>query len=386
MTTKIITVDVSPSGGTIEIDGFTPDEYPHDFEIGSGITFKIEAVPEEGYHFVEWDTIGKHNPTEVGVVRDMSITAFFAPDVIEFTSLDEAIHIIIPHEVTALDGEGNPLTDVEFVAAESVPDPPEDASIIGLPYQLGPDGATFDPPVTMTWSYDPADIPDGVAEEELVIAYYGEGAGEWQELEFEVDPESDTLSAYIDHFSTFAVIAFSDSLPPPPITSSSSPLLVTPSPPQPVTPTASAAFTLSSLSISPLEVSAGEAVTISVFLANAGEADGSYTATLKINGIVAETKEVSLVGGGSETVTFTTSQGEAGAYSIEVNGLPGSFIVKEGASPPIIAIPAPPGERNWWLTRGVIIAIAAAIAIPLAIRWWRRRGDCGSLGDYISMR
>jgi len=379
-------VDVSPSGGTIEIDGFTPDEYPHDFEIGSGITFKIEAVPEEGYHFVEWDTIGKHNPTEVGVVRDMSITALFAPDVIEFTSLDEAVHVIIPHEVTALDGEGNPLTDVEFVAAESVPDPPEDASIIGLPYQLGPDGATFDPPVTMTWSYDPADIPDGVAEEELVIAYYDEGAGEWQELEFEVDPESDTLSAYIDHFSTFAVIAFSDSLPPPPITSSSSSLPATPSLPPPVTPTASAAFTLSSLSISPPEVSAGEVVTISVFLANAGEAGGSYTATLKINGIVAETREVSLVGGANETMTFTTSQGEAGTYSIEVNGLPGSFTVKEGASPLIVTAPAPPGERNWWLTRGVIIAIAAAIAIPLAIRWWRRRGDCGSLGDYISMR
>jgi hypothetical protein len=156
------------------------------------------------------------------------------------------------------------------------------------------------------------------------------------------------------------------------------------SPPPPVTPTASAAFTLSSLSISPPEVSAGEAVTVSVFLANAGEADGNYTAILKVNGAIAETREVSLVGGTSETITFITSQGESGAYSIEVNGLPGSFTVKEGASPPIVAIPAPPDERNWWLNRSVIIAIVAAIAIPLAIRWWRRRGDYGSLGDYIS--
>jgi hypothetical protein len=362
-------VDVSPSGGgTVEIDGIAPDEYPYGFPRESDSTIKIEAVPEEGYHFVEWDTIGKQNPKRVIVKRDMSITALFVPDVTRFTSLDETVHVIIPDGVIALDGEGNPLTDVEFVAAESVPDPPENASIIGLPYQLGPDGATFDPPVTLTWSYKPADIPDGVAEEELVIAHYDEGADEWQELEFEVDPGSHTLTAYIDHFSTFAVIAFSAS------------------PPPPVTPAASAAFTLSSLSISPPEVSAGEAVTISVFLVNAGEAAGSYTATLKINGVAAETREVSLVGGTSETVTFTTSQGEAGAYSIEVNGLPGSFTVKEGASPPIAAAPAPPGERNWWLTRGVIITIAAAIAIPLAIRWWRRRGDCGSLGDYISMR
>ena len=380
MTTKIITVDVSPSGGgTVEIDGDAPDEYPYDFEIEGGSTIKIEAVPEDGYHFVEWsgEPTVKDNPDFEPVVRNMCINAYFAADSNEFISEDKIISITIPDGDTALDGEGNPLTDVEFVAAESVPDPPEDASIIGLPYQLGPDGATFDPPVTLTWRYDPADIPDGVDEEELVIAYYDEDADEWQELEFEVDPGSDTLSAYIDHFSTFAVIAFSASSPP----------SVTPSsPPPPVTPTASAAFTLSSLGISPPEVSAGEAVTISVFLANAGEADGSYTATLKINGIVAETREVSLVGGTSETVTFTTSQGEASTYSIEVNGLPGSFTVKEGASPLIVTAPAPPGERNWWLTRGVIIAIAAAIAIPLAIRWWRRRGDCGSLGDYISMR
>jgi len=210
VTTKIITVDVSPSGGgTVEIDGDAPDEYPYDFEIEGGIIIKIEAVPEDGYHFVEWDTIGKENPKEVSVVRDMCITAYFTTDFNEFISEDKIISITIPDGDTALDGEGNPLTDVEFVAAESVPDPPEDASIIGLPYQLGPDGATFDPPVTLTWRYDPADIPDGVDEEELVIAYYDEGADEWQELEFEVDPGSDTLSAYIDHFSTFAVIAFS---------------------------------------------------------------------------------------------------------------------------------------------------------------------------------
>jgi hypothetical protein len=109
-------------------------------------------------------------------------------------------------------------------------------------------------------------------------------------------------------------------------------------------------------------------VTISVFLANAGEADGSYTSTLKINGVVAETVEVTVAGGTSETVTFTTSQGEAGAYSIEVNGLSGSFTVKEGASPP----PAPPSERNWWLIGGIIAAVAAAIAAPLVHRWRRR--------------
>jgi len=104
VTTKIITVDVSPSGGgTVEIDGIAPDEYPYEFEIEGSSTIKIEAVPEEGYHFVEWDTIGKDNPTEVSVIRDMSITALFVPDATRFTSLDETVHVIIPDGAIALD-------------------------------------------------------------------------------------------------------------------------------------------------------------------------------------------------------------------------------------------------------------------------------------------
>ena len=348
-------MDVSPSGGgTVEIDGDAPDEYPCDFEAEGGSTIKIEAVPEDGYHFVNWsgepiwdeESASSENPTEVRVINAMDITAHFAADSNEFISEDKIISITIPDGATALDGEGNPLTDVEFVAIESAPDPSEDASIIGLPYQLGPDGATFDPPVTLTWNYDPADIPDGVAEKELVIAYYDEDAARWQELASMVNPETNTITAPVGHFTTFTVIA---------------PLS-----------TAPAAFTTGSLSISPPEVSAGEPVAISLVVANTGEVAGSYTATLKINGVIAETVEVTVAGGGSETVTFTASHDETGIHSVEVNGLPGSFTVKEGASPPIAAAPAPPSERNWWLIRGIIAAVATVIAAPLVYRWRRR--------------
>ena len=50
------------------------------------------------------------------------------------------------------------------------PPPPKDTSIIGLAYNFGPDRATFDPPITLTRSYDPNDIPESVAEEDLVLA------------------------------------------------------------------------------------------------------------------------------------------------------------------------------------------------------------------------
>ncbi len=42
------------------------------------------------------------------------------------------------------------------------PTPPEDFSVIGLVYDFGPNGATFDPPITLTITYDPALIPEGL--------------------------------------------------------------------------------------------------------------------------------------------------------------------------------------------------------------------------------
>ena len=347
-------VDVSPLGsGSIEVDGDAPcslNSYPDTIGIETGDDVLLEAIPESGYHFVNWsgepvwdgESTSIENPTEVRVINAMDITAHFAADSNEFISEDKIISITIPDGATALDGEGNPLTDVKFLVVESVPDPPEGVSIVGPPYQLGPDGATFDPPVTLTWNYDPADIPDGVDEEELGITYYDEDAARWQELESTVHPETNTITAPVGHFTTFTVIA---------------PLS-----------TAPAAFTLSPLSISPPEVSAGEPVSISLVVTNTGEVAGSHTATLKINGAIVETREVSLVGGTSETVTFATSHDETGIHSIEVNGLTGSFTVKA----PIVATPAPPGERNWWLIRGIIAAVATVIAAPLVYRWRRR--------------
>jgi len=55
---------------------------------------------------------------------------------------------------------------------------------------------------------------------------------------------------------------------------------------------------------------------------------GTYTATLTINGATVETKDVSVAGGATETVTFTVIKDEAGTYNIGVNGLTRSLTVK----------------------------------------------------------
>ena len=123
-----------------------------------------------------------------------------------------------------------------------------------------------------------------------------------------------------------------------------------------------AVFSASDLSISPSEVNIGETVTISVLVANTGNAAGDYEVTLKINDVAEAEKDVTVAAGASEKVTFTRAKDEAGSYSVVVDELSGSFTVAV-APPPEVAPPsevAPPEVEaliNWPLIGGIIAAV-----------------------------
>lgn len=123
---------------------------------------------------------------------------------------------------------------------------------------------------------------------------------------------------------------------------------------------------ISDISVSPSEVNIGETVTINVLVTNTGNAAGSCTVTLKINGEEEATKEITLNVGASEEVTFTTAKDVAGSYSVDVNGLSGSFIVKEKSALP------PPGVKppiNWPVLSGIIAGVViVGLLIFLMVR------------------
>jgi len=223
------------------------------------------------------------------------------------TSKDDMLTISIPKGTIALDKDRKRLRTLEVGIDESPPPPPEDARIVGLAYYFAPAGATFDPPITLTWSYDPDTLPEGVAEEDLVIAYYDEDAGKWVELECVVDTKNNTITASLEHLATVAVIG---------------------------TVTPAAAFSPSSLGISPTKVAPGEEVSISVSVANVGGAKGSYTVTLKINGVKEADKSVTIAAGKSQEVRFSLIREKAGTYSVAVDGLSSSFSVVAPPPPP----------------------------------------------------
>ena len=224
------------------------------------------------------------------------------------TSEDEYVTITIEAGTIALDIEGEPLETLTAAVEPSPPEPPEGVYLIGA-YDFGPDGATFDPPITLTWSYDPETLPEGM---DLVIAYYDEINDEWVWVPCEVDTENNIITASVAHFTTFAIIAV------PPV----------------VVPPAPAAFSVSSLSIQPAEVEPAEVVTIAVSVANTGGESGSYTVVLKIDGVKESEKTVTIAAGGSETVTFSVTKEEADSYTVTVDGLSGSFTVAPVVVPP----------------------------------------------------
>ncbi len=75
-------MDVSPGGGTVEVDQSAPSSYPYtlDFEVGTAAT--VEAVPAFGYVFDSWsgDLSGTTNPAILIIDCDKNITAGFSID------------------------------------------------------------------------------------------------------------------------------------------------------------------------------------------------------------------------------------------------------------------------------------------------------------------
>jgi len=89
-----------------------------------------------------------------------------------------------------------------------------------------------------------------------------------------------------------------------------------------------AAFTFTELVMSPVDVALNAKVNVSVTVKNTGEQSGTYSAELKLDGVIEETKTGTLAGGASTTVTFKVSSQTEGTHTVQVGTQTGSFTVK----------------------------------------------------------
>lgn len=114
-------------------------------------------------------------------------------------------------------------------------------------------------------------------------------------------------------------------------------------------------FDISDLNISPTEVNAGESLTISATVSNVSNQGGAYEATLKIDGVVEETKIEFIQGKASTQITFTISKNIAGTYSVDFDGLTGSFTVTGKPASNFPTIPVVVGVIAALVVAGVLI-------------------------------
>ncbi|MDY6964421.1 MAG: fibronectin type III domain-containing protein [Halobacteriota archaeon] len=142
---------------------------------------------------------------------------------------DGGAKLTLTEGTTALDSDGSPLKSISIT--------PMSVGGTIASFNIGPEGATFKPSITLTVNYDPEDVPEGKV---VVIKMYD--GTKWTSLETTVDTEASTATVKIGHFTYFALFLEESSiihtiLPPViPITSAATPTqspiatIITPTP------------------------------------------------------------------------------------------------------------------------------------------------------------
>jgi hypothetical protein len=122
------------------------------------------------------------------------------------SSANGEVTVNIPAGVTGLTAGGAPITQITIVPITTdLPALPSGGAAVGLYFDIQPSGSTFSSPITITVSYDPSLIPAGT---NPYVAWYNPATRQWENLTtVSIDTVNHTITASVNHFSTFAVLA-----------------------------------------------------------------------------------------------------------------------------------------------------------------------------------
>ena len=143
----------------------------------------------------------------------------------------------VPAGSVALDAGGDPLRDVTIAPSSlSSADGGSGFAFAGYAYTCGPDGATFAPAADLVFAFTEAEWAELVADgRPLVVTYYNEETGLYEELPTTVDAASHTVTAKVTHFSSFVLMYGAEAVVATPV---ATPLPTPPTVTPPVTPAA----------------------------------------------------------------------------------------------------------------------------------------------------
>jgi hypothetical protein len=267
----------------------------------------------------------------------------------EARSEDGKVLIKFAKGVLAQTKDKTQLKSVKIVPVNNPAAAPSGSFLMGLAYEFTPEGAIFTPAVPMTIYFDPEALPENADLNSLKVAVYNSENKAWEILTGNMNKAENSVTAEIEHFSLYTLTGKKAA------------------PPQTTQPAlAPAKFSLSGISVNPVTVLQGEAVTVSTRVSNTGEIEGEYEVLLKINNIVESSRTVMVKAGGSETVTFTVSRERPGDYEVEINGNKAVYTVHE--APPATTTPAEPDKKpgisspSWLL---IILLVVGGLAIGI---------------------
>ncbi|MFC1958256.1 helix-turn-helix domain-containing protein [Chloroflexota bacterium] len=231
-----------PSGGykiKVSINASGPSLTKTFVETSSSFTLSVTAADEGGGTDPGGGPPATPTPGKTYVSNVVNYLNKFIKDVTA-ESGDKKAKVSIKKGVKGTSSKGHKITQIVVGVPVRTPSAPANRTIVGTTYEItvnDNEGATFDYPITLTFTYDPDEIPEGLTPEDLVIAWYDEDTGEWVELETVVDPVNHTLTVEVTHLSIYAIFGKKAEVVTPPATPPEEPTEPTAPPTEPTTPT-----------------------------------------------------------------------------------------------------------------------------------------------------
>jgi len=383
-----ITVSVSPEdSGRIELNGVPLES--SSFVVIQGTEVTLEVEEDSGWEFESWSgsMSSTDNPWTTPFYNNKTLVANLSrsssveeeEEGNDGDGVDFGISVDID-DSEALDADGEPF-DVVEIDVRSAHDAPADSLIVSSVFDLGPDGAEFDPPAPLSIEYSRSQLPVGVDESDLVIAYFDDDTGEWLALDSVVDEEAGVVETEVSHFTEFCLLA--------------------PEPGPEVAALFAPGFSFSELVVPPDGAQVGQPLSVAVTVSYSGsEASATSQVQLLLDGEVAATQSITLSSGEFRVMELTFVPEEDGAHLVDVKGLQGTVDVAPATAPtvlseamnraekdtfeapafslpalpelpgvPSLSLPSLPASWNWHL--GAVIAggvLALLLLLPLLRR------------------
>ena len=218
----LVTATADQSGETITflVNGVTAKETAV-FEVGGGTVLDL-SVPgsggtggsggsgSTGATATTGDSRESTAPTAAPAVQtgraslDTS-AAGVVPRTVTVRTVDETCAVAIREGTIARDADGNPLGEVTVSRADptGVPAAPPGTGV-AIVLNCGPAGATFDPPVTLTYTLSGEEW-EKIGGATPKVIWYNPASKAWQDVPATVDPATRTVTARASHFSIYAL-------------------------------------------------------------------------------------------------------------------------------------------------------------------------------------